>query len=339
MRRHAISLTEIASYTNLLQATYKAARSKRHRPDVAAFLADLDHQLAHLSTAILQDQVPHNAYRSFYIRDPKKRLIHAPCFADRVLHHAILNQTESIFERLLLPGCYACRPGKGVHRAVTQVQRNLQRFDWYVKVDIAGYFPSVDHASLLKLLARHFKGQPFLYLLTRIIHGYQAQPGKGLPIGSLTSQHFANLYLSGADRYLIEQSAVRAQVRYMDDIIWWCHDKIAARDTLKQLTDYLHQHRQLLIKPNPVINRSRQGVSYCGYRILPGAIRLSPRKKRRYHTLRTTYEQQWQQGILDDLALQQALNSVYAMTQHADSRAWRQNHLQKYPDFVSDSIG
>ena len=329
-------MVDIAQYDNLLLATWKAIRGKRQRPAIINFIADLDNQLAHLAEAIMQGQAPRNQYRHFIIRDPKKRLIHAPCFADRVLHHALLNKIEFVFERLLLPTCYACRPGKGVHRAVAQVQHNLQRFDWYVTIDIAGYFPAIDHATLLALLARHFKGKPILDLFARIVQGYHATPNKGLPIGALTSQHFANIYLNGADRLLIQQPSVRAHVRYMDDIIWWCDSKIAAHRSLEKLTCYLQKKRHLLVKPVPHINRSRQGVGYCGYRIFPGVIRLSSRKKRRYQALRSTYEHLWQQGRLGDLDLQKAFSAVQAISLHAASRTWRQNNLHYYPDLVSD---
>ncbi|QQZ30681.1 hypothetical protein HMY34_19040 [Thiothrix subterranea] len=331
MKRHCIRLADIAAIDNLTLAVWKAARSKRHRPDVIRFTTQLDQHLQQLAQDIVQAKVPYARYREFYIHDPKERLIHAACFEDRVLHHAIMNLAEPVFERALVPTTYACRPDKGVHRAVAQVQANLRRYPWYVKTDISGYFPSIDHRILHDLLQRRFKGADFLFLLWRIIDSYHAKPDKGLPIGSLTSQHFANYYLDGTDRFLLEHLKVQAQVRYMDDTLFWCNSRAEANEKLAALREYLHVERQLHIKPNSQINRSSAGVSYCGYRILPGAILLSRRKRQRYQQLRRQWEQAWLDGQITELVLQQAYQSVHAITLHADSQAWRKQNLQLYP--------
>lgn len=161
-----------------------------------------------------------------------------------------------MFEKSLVDTTYACRPSKGVHLAVMHVQRNLQRFPWLVQVDVNGYFPSIDHEYRLHLLSRRFKGDAFLRLLVRIVSSYQSSPGKGLPIGSLTSQHFANHYLNGADRFLLGNPSACAHIRYMDDILWWCRDKQSARQVLQEFSHYLFETCQLRLKPSVHINRS-----------------------------------------------------------------------------------
>jgi RNA-directed DNA polymerase len=331
MKRHRIALNDIAEYDNLLTATWKAAKGKQHRPDVQQFMAQLDNNLQRLSNDLLQGSVPSGHYREFYIHDPKLRLITAACFQDRILHHAIMNLAEPVFECTLIAHTYACRPNKGVHKAVQQVQKNLRRFPWFVKVDIRHYFSSIDHKRLFQLLSRRFKGDDFLHLLWRIIDFYHTTTHKGLPIGSLTSQHFANYYLDGADRFLNHHTEVGAMVRYMDDILWWCHDKNAAKRVLQQLKDYLHTERLLQLKDNAQINRSICGVSYCGYRVLPSAIKLSIRKKRRYIQLRQQWERKWQTNEINSLKLQQGYAAVHAITLHADSLTWRKTVLQLQP--------
>lgn len=331
MKRTRIRLPEIAAWDNLLLAVWKAARGKRHRPDVIRFTNKLDSNLTQLAKDIIQASVPYARYREFYIHDPKERLIHAACFEDRVLHHAIINLAEPVFERTLVPSTYACRPDKGVHRAIAQVQANLRRYPWYVKVDISGYFPGIDHQILWRLLRERFKGDDFLYLLWRIIDSYHAQPGKGLPIGSLTSQHFANHYLDGADRFLLAHLKVRAHVRYMDDTLFWCDSREEVKEKLEALREYLLEERQLHLKPDTQINRSQHGVSYCGYRVLPGAILLNRRKRQRYQQLRLQWEQAWLDGDITELELQQAYQSVHAITLHADSLEWRKQNLRLHP--------
>lgn len=331
MKRTRIDLADIADWRNLHLAVWKAARGKRHRPDVIRFTRRLDDNLGKLADDIMQAKVPYARYREFHIHDPKERLIHAACFEDRVLHHAIMNLAEPVFERTLVPSTYACRPEKGVHRAITQVQANLRRYPWYVKVDISGYFPNINHYTLFGVLQRRFKGDDCLYLLWRIIDSYHAQPGKGLPIGSLTSQHFANHYLDGADRFLLESLKVRAHVRYMDDTLFWCESREEAKTTLVALREYLLNERQLQIKPDTQINRSQRGVGYCGYRVLPGAILLNRRKRERYQQLRLQWEQAWLDGDITELELQRAYQSVHAITLHADSDGWRKQNLHLHP--------
>ena len=136
---------------------------------MAAFLADADARLQALACSILDGSAPSGQQRQFVVHDPKRRTITAACFADRVLHHAVLNLAEPRFEAALVPTAFACRQGLGVHAAVVAVQRGLQRHAWVVQVDVAGYFLHIDHAVLLDLLARRFKGADFLALLRRIV--------------------------------------------------------------------------------------------------------------------------------------------------------------------------
>ena len=339
MHRQRIELCDIAALHNLHLATYKAAQGKRARPDVALFIAELDGRLERLHTDILAERAPYGRYKSFVIHDPKQRLIHAACFEDRVLHHAIMNLAEPVFEKSLVPTTYACRPGKGVHRAVFQVRRNLQRYPWFVQVDVKGYFPSIDQQRLLRILDRRFKGREFMALLGRIVASYQSSPGKGLPIGSLTSQHFANYYLDGADRFLLNHPSVSAHVRYMDDIVWWCQDKASASQVLKEVSAYLADNCKLHLKANALINRSALGLTYCGFRICPGIIRLTRRKQRRYRLLRQGYEESWAHNLLSDRELQARYDAALAGTLPAQSQAWRKQDLHLHPSVYENGAG
>lgn len=339
MQRQRIDLADIAAWDNLQLAVWKASKGKRLRPEVSSFFAELDARILQLQTDILAEQVPYCEYRSFVIHDPKRRRIHAACFADRVLHHAIMNRAEPTFEKSLVNSTYACRPGKGVHHAVMQVQRNLQRFPWFVQVDVDGYFPAIDHQRLLHLLSRRFKGNAFLHLLMRIVDSYQSAPSKGLPIGSLTSQHFANYYLDGADRFLLGHPEVFAHIRYMDDILWWCKDKLSAQRVLQEFSYFMMETCKLRLKSTFRINRSSQGMTYCGFRILPGTLLLTLRKKRRYRILRQHYEAAWQNGDITCRELQSAYDAVLAATLPAHSLRWRQRDLQLHPSVVDNYTG
>ena len=324
MQRDAISLHDLANRDNLLLATWKAARAKRTRPAVARFLADLDGNLERLAQNILHARAPLGRMRRFVIHDPKRRVITAACFADRVLHHAILNLAEPRFERMLVDSCYACRPGKGVHAAALAVQRNLQRWPWLVQVDVSGYFPSIDHGMLKALLAQRFKGDGFLALLGRIIDcGMAETSARGLPIGALTSQHFANAYLDAADRMLLEHREVHAQVRYMDDIVWWCPTLAAAVTTLDTLRRFLWQTRKLRLKPAAHIGRSTQGLTFCGYRVRQGVVLARSRKLSRYRAGLARVQSAIDNGDASALQGQRAYDALLASLAGAQTLGFR----------------
>jgi RNA-directed DNA polymerase len=287
VKRQAVTLNDLAARENLVLATYKAAAGKRHTRSVAAFLTHLDARLESLARHILQGQAPSGGTRQFVIHDPKRRTISAASFDDRVLHHAILSLTEARFERALVSSVYACRLGKGVHAAVAAVQRGLQRNAWVVQVDVDGYFPSIDHAVLKAQLARRFKGNQFLALLNRIIDCGSVMPGRGLPrcglpIGALTSQHFANGYLNSADRLLLAYPGVKAHVRYMDDMVWFCSSRTAADASLEALREHLGTELKLRLKHSVVLRPCSEGLRFCGFRIRAGVVLPSARKLMRY---------------------------------------------------------
>jgi RNA-directed DNA polymerase len=331
MKRVKVNILDTAGYGNLATAAVKAARGKHNRPDVRSFFARFDENLNQLRKDILTGNAPYGAYNRFTIYDPKKRIIHAACFEDRVLHHALINYVGPVLERAMVPCTFACRPGKGPLEASQWVQNCTRRFPWYVKVDIKSYFNSIDHNLLKKILERRIKGKEVQKLIAEIIETSRESPGKGLPIGSLTSQHFANYYLDGLDRFIMEEFRCPAYARYMDDMIWWCPDRKTAKTMLKTVKEWVCENRLLQLKENHQINRSSRGITFCGYRILPGMIRLTGRRCKRYTIIRNKWEKAYLAGLIDERQLQSAYASVYAGTVHADAREWRKQQLQKYP--------
>lgn len=331
MRRSRVGLAAIADWHNLAAAFWRAARGKGQREEVRRFRANLNGELARLRESLLDGSVEVGRMRSFHIRDPKHRTIHAPCFRERVLHHAVMAHVGPVLDRALVDDTYACRAGKGALAAASRAQHHLRRWPWYAQIDIRSYFASIDHAILLALLERRFKDQGLLALLARIVESHRAEPGRGLPIGALTSQHFANHYLAGLDRLLLEGCRVRGLVRYMDDLVWWSDDKTAVRDALAQARAYAEDRLKLTVKTPVQIGRSHAGLLFCGYRVLPGRLLLSRRRKRRYAECRRHGENACAAGRIDARALQAGYAAALAITARADAAAWRREQLRRHP--------
>ncbi len=331
MRRSRVGLVAIADWHNLAAAFQRAARGKGQRDEVRRFRADLNGELARLRESLLDGTVEVGRMRCFHIRDPKPRVIHAPCFRERVLHHALMAHIGPVLDRALVDDTYACRVEKGALAAVQRAQHHLRRWPWYAQIDIRSYFASIDHELLLALLERCFKDRGLLALLARIVESHHTDPGKGLPIGALTSQHFANYYLAGIDRLLLEGCRVRGLVRYMDDLVWWGDDKSAVRDALAQARAYAQERLRLTLKTPVQVGRSRAGLLFCGYRLLPGRLLLSRRRKRRYAECRRAWENAYAAGRIDARALQAGYATALAITAHADAAVWRREQLRRHP--------
>lgn len=239
-----------------------------------------------------------------------------------------MNFCGPILDRALVPSTFACRQGKGSLAAVFHAQKRCLRNPWFVKMDVRRYFDSIDHIILMRLLARKFKGPGVLGLFERTLAGYHTQPGKGLPIGALTSQYFANFYLDGFDRGLLAQGLVKSHVRYMDDVVCWCESRQAARTVLKFARVWLSEKRKLELKANAQVHRSVLGMSFLGFLIQPNRLSLSKRRKIRYRKALDGWERAYRAGNISALELQNNYSSVHSVVAHAESRAWRCRLLQ-----------
>lgn len=213
----------VISFDNLLLAFRKARRGKRRRPSVAGFELNLEKELLDLQRELTSGEYIPGAYRLFTIYERKPRVIAAAPFRDRVVHHALLNIIEPPIDRRFIHNSYACRAGKGTHAAVSRYQGWTKRHAYALKMDIARYFPSIDHGLLKEKLRRYIKDRNVLDLLDRIIDFSPPSPDDailvyfpgddlftpterrtGIPIGNLTSQFFANLYLDDFDHFVAE---------------------------------------------------------------------------------------------------------------------------------------
>ncbi len=287
MKRFGNLWPGLVSFDNLLLAWRKAGRGKRRRDEVARFGVELERELFSLQEELVEGSYLPGAYRQFWIYERKPRLISAAPFRDRVVHHAVMNLIEPLLDSRFIYDCYACRKDKGVHRAVRRYQVWSKRYVYTLKMDVSQYFPSIDHQILKSQLQRHIKDKKMLCLLDKIID-FAPQPGSGisvyfpgddlftplercksLPIGNLTSQFFANLYLNQLDHFIKEQLKVKAYLRYVDDLFLLANSKAQLWEWKEQIKGHLTRLR-LRAHPRKInIFKSRLGVDVLGYRIFP----------------------------------------------------------------------
>jgi RNA-directed DNA polymerase len=250
MRRAANLFDKICEPENLRVAFHHAARGKRGKAVVRRFSEHLDSEISRISLQLQCGQFVFGRFEQFLIRDPKERVITAPCFQERVVHHAIMNVCEPIFDRWLIDDTFACRRGKGRDSALRRAQRFAARSSFCLHLDIRKYFDSIDHERLICLLEKRFKDQRLLELLRDILGSFRAELGIGVPIGSLTSQHFANFYLGWFDRFVKEQLRLQGYVRYMDDMLFWHDDQVALKAIELGCREFVSRELKLEMKPS-----------------------------------------------------------------------------------------
>jgi hypothetical protein len=291
MKRAGGLYETICSFENLHAAACQARRGKRLRPDVAAFHYDLERNLFDLRAQLLDKTYQPGPYRAFYIQDPKRRLISAAPYRDRVVHHALCRAMEPIFERGFIHDCYANRVGKGTHKALDRATYFARRNAYVLKCDIEKYFPSIDHRILEERIARKIKCRGTLWLAGAILANSNPQeeavryypgddlftPGerrRGIPIGNLTSQFFANLYLDGFDHYVQEALGPAGYVRFSDDFLLFSDDRARLSSMTPVLQQYLDGLRLTLHGRKCQVFRVRDGFPFLGWQVYPEHRRL-----------------------------------------------------------------
>jgi RNA-directed DNA polymerase len=289
----------VCSFENLAWAARRAQVGKRYRAGVLRFNHRREDALHRLSRSLGEGSWRPSPHRHFLIHEPKVRWISAAPYHDRVVHHALCNVIEPLIDRRLVFDCWANRKGKGSHRAALRYQRFAGRHRYALKVDIRKYFPSIDHAILKDQLGRIFKDRRLLSLMHQLVDGGQVPephdayfPGddlftpldraKGLPIGNLTSQVWANLYLSDFDHWVQQHLGCRAYVRFVDDFILLADSKPVLHEWKACIVDRLRACRLQLHPRKSVILRTDEGVPFLGYVVWPGRIRVRGETVRRF---------------------------------------------------------
>jgi len=341
-RRHHSLFDDIAAFGPLFRAARVAARGKRRAPGCAAFLADLETPVLRLERELLSGRYRPGRYKEIRIVDPKPRTVSAAPFRDRVVHHALCAVIGPIFERGFVFDSYANRVGKGTHRAVARYERFRGRFRHVLRCDIYRYFPSIDHALVKRDLRRRIACAPALELLERIVDGSNPQepvalyfPGddlfepfarrRGLPIGNLTSQFFANLYLDGLDHFVKEVLRAPGYLRYIDDFALFHDDPGVLEDWRARVAEYLCGRRLRLHPRKTLVVPTAAPTTFLGYVLLPGGRRRLPEDNvRRLRGRLRSLRDRWRAGSVELDEVERRLDAWIGHAGQADT--WRLRH-------------
>jgi RNA-directed DNA polymerase len=324
MKRIGNLWQQVISVDNLWLAYKKAKKGKANRDSVAAFSFNVEVELHALQEALLTGMYQPGKYRQFIIKERKQRLISAAPFRDRVVHHAIMNVLEPILDKRFYYHSYACRKGKGVHKAVVQYQQWAEKYPYVLKLDIARYFPSINHKTLKNQLQSIIKDKSLLNLLDLII---DASPTPedfiGLPIGNLTSQYFANLYLNEIDHWLCTLPQVKGYLRYVDDLMILGESKVE----LWQLKNILEQQLQKLglqlhIKKQQLM-RTTERVDILGYVVSKDKRWLRNDNGHRFQRKLKHKATLYKQGKLEMAEIKPSVASWIGHAKHGETLALR----------------
>ncbi len=340
----------ITAFGNLRDAFRKAARGKRGNPEVAAFEYGLESNLVRLQRELVEQVYHPGPYRSFYIQDPKQRLISAAPFRDRVVHHALCNVIEPLFERTMIGDSYANRRGKGTHAALDRAQAFARRYPYVLQCDLRQFFPSVDHRDLRRVLARKLADDATLRLVEAILAGgagvlegqytmvyfpgddlFAALRPRGLPIGNLTSQFWGNVYLNELDQFVKRVLRRRAYLRYVDDFLVFGRTKRELWAVKSEIRETLAGLRLTLHDRSSTVYPVHCGIPFLGFRVYPSHRRLRRRNgvafSRRLRSLR-------RQLAAGEITLERFLERIrgwVAHAKHGDTRGLRRSILCAQP--------
>lgn len=325
MKRITGLYEHICDFDNIVLAAYKAFKRKSAASEVIEFRKNFYSLISGLRVRLISLDLKFGDYNEFIIYEPKKRLICAAPLEQRIIHHAVMNVCHTYFDRNLIYDSFASRPGKGVHKAILRTQELAKRYQYFVKLDFRKYFDSISHDILKYKLSRLFKDEKLLDIFNSIIDSYGIE-GRGLPIGNLTSQYFANFYLSDLDHDMKEIAKCKAYIRYMDDVVIMAY----TQDEVKKISDYYcnyaYSNLSLKVKP-PLIGRICNGIPFLGYKVFKDRIMLAGKSKRRFkrniHLLTKLYSR----SLISEWEYSSRLVSNIAFVKFADSFNFRKKWL------------
>lgn len=320
---------ELVSPENLFLAFDEFKRGKRNREEVMRFERNLEWNILELSHDLEAKTYRHGPYFTFKIWDPKFRVISKACVRDRIVHHALFKYLNGIFDKTFIFHSYSSRVGKGTHLGVNnlakmmeKVSQNFTRHAYALKCDIRKFFASINHKILYNLIAKNVRDKEILWLIEAIISSFA---GGGIPLGNLTSQIFANIYLHELDEYIKHELRIKFYTRYADDFAILHQDKKYLQDLIPLVDNFLTNKLKLQLHPNKIIIRKlSQGIDFLGYICFPHHRLI--RTKTKHRMLKKLHERkdQLRNEEIDAEKFNQSLQSYLGMLKHANTFKLRQ---------------
>lgn len=347
MKRYGNLWHQIVDWSNLLLAARKAQKGKRFRDNVLAFNYNLEPELFKLQSELVDKTYIPGKYRSFRIYDPKPRLISAAPYRDRVVHHALCTIIVPLIEKSFIHDSYANRVGYGTHRALRRFIDFARSSRYVLQCDIRKYFPSIDHEILKQIIRRKIKCSDALWLIDMIIDSSNPQdpvleyfPGDdlltpvlrrhGLPIGNLTSQFFANVYLNDFDHFIKEKLKVKKYLRFVDDFALFGDDWKILNQARQEIESYLTSLRLIIHPIKSQLFETSHGANFVGFRVLPDRVRVRNDNLRRARKRLKQLQIDYGHGKVSLKELTQRLQSWSAHLEHGDTYRLREDVFDQY---------
>lgn len=314
---------------NLFLAWGEFVVGKKSKIDVLEFKHNLADNIISLHEDLANRTYLHGGYEAFKISDPKPRDIHKASVRDRLLHHAIYRVLYPFFDRRFITDSYSCRLGKGTHKAVKRFNqmarsesRNNHRTCWILKCDIRKFFASIDHDVLARILGEYISDENIMRLLGNVIESFSSgnDTGRiGLPLGNLTSQLFANIYLNELDQWVKKDLRVKNYIRYADDFVILSSDRRYLENIIPQIADFLELRLKLRLHDKKVfIQTYASGVDFLGWVNFPDHRILRKATKRRMFVR------------INKKPQEESLRSYLGLLKHGNTKKIKSELLQRY---------
>jgi len=333
----------LCGYQNLDLAYRKARKHKTLKPYVLEFEENLSGNLGMLQTELLLHSYQPKPLETFILRDPKTRTISKSHFRDRVIHHALCNIINGTFERGFIYDSYANRIGKGSFKAIERfesfsrrITHNFTRDAFVLKADIRHYFEAVDHNTLLNILNRKIKDARIMWLIKKILKNHSKE--KGMPLGNLTSQFFANVYLNELDHFIKKQLKARFYIRYVDDFVILHHSKELLQEWKIKIDRFLFDRLSLELHPDKSkIIPLEEGVDFLGFKIFPHFRLLKKRNQRQFMREYQENTSLYNKKEIDYDQMYDFMEGWIAYAKHANTFKFRKKVLTNFEiQFSSD---
>ena len=341
MKTYRTLYPQLCSYQNLELAFLKARKRKTAKEYVIEFESELQRNLEQLKYELESSSYSPRALTAFIVRDPKTRKINASDFRDRVVYHAICNIIAPIFEKSFIHDSFANQKNKGTHDAIKRAEKfigkiKLQRaggggaatqnsrpecIGYALKADIRHYFDTVDHRILLSIIGRKIKDPNLIWLIKLILDNHKTEAqGKGMPLGNMTSQFFANVYLDELDQYVKHKMRVKYYLRYVDDFVIFHRDKPTLERWKIEIDAFLKKNLKIELHPEKSrIIEIDKGITMLGFRIFPNNRLIKKSNARRIWKRLDAFKRRYDNGTMSQNQIANSIEGWLAYSKFANT--------------------